>query len=327
MSADALPRLFYQMLRIRMVEEAIADLYPEQEMRCPVHLCIGQEAVAVGVCAALRPSDYAMSAHRSHGHYLAKGGNLKAMLAELYGKVTGCAGGKGGSMHMIDLAAGFIGATPIIGSTIAIAVGAALGSQMRGEQRVTTVFFGEAATEEGAFHEAVNFAVLKRLPVVFICENNLYSVYSPIEVRQPEGRTVTALAAGHGIESREGDGNDVHEVLVLSASAVAKALHGRGPTFLEFKTYRSREHCGPNCDDHLGYRRQEEVDTWKARCPIARARAELLRHGVPAADLDAMGAALRREIDDAVGFAKSSPYPERSLLMEHVAYAPQMAGV
>jgi len=327
MGADALKPLFYGMLRIRMVEEAIADLYPEQEMRCPVHVCIGQEAVAVGVCAALRADDYAMSAHRSHGHYLAKGGNLRAMLAELYGKATGCAGGKGGSMHMIDLAAGFIGATPIIGSTIAIAVGAALGSRMRGEARVTAVFFGEAATEEGTFHEAVNFAVLKRLPVLFVCENNLYSVYSPLEVRQPEGRTLTALAAGHGIESREGDGNDVQQVLAFSADAAVKALHGGGPTFLEFKTYRLREHCGPNDDDDLGYRRKEEVDTWKGRCPIARTRAELLRQGVPAANLDAMSAALRREIDDAVAFAKSSPYPERRLLMEHVAYARQLAGV
>ena len=188
MPADIARQLYYQMLRIRMVEEAIADLYAQQDMRCPIHLCIGQEAVAVGVCAALAADDYVLSGHRSHGHYLAKGGNLPAMLAEFYGKVTGCCQGKGGSMHLVDLAAGFLGAVPIVGSTMPIAVGTALASVMRGESRVTAVFFGEGATEEGVFHESLNFAALQKLPVVFVCENNLYSVYSPLAVRQPAGR-------------------------------------------------------------------------------------------------------------------------------------------
>ncbi|HET6882539.1 MAG TPA: thiamine pyrophosphate-dependent dehydrogenase E1 component subunit alpha, partial [Pirellulales bacterium] len=202
-------RLLRSMLRIRLIEEGIARTYADQQMRCPVHLCTGQEAVAAGVCAALDDSAQVMSTHRAHGHYLAKGGNLRAMLAEMYGKATGCAGGYGGSMHLIDLSAGFLGAAPIVGSTIPIAVGVAFGSSLRGENRVVVAFFGEGATEEGAFHEAMNFAALKRLPVLFVCENNLYSVYSPLGVRQPAARSVWQTAAGHGIESRHGDGNDV----------------------------------------------------------------------------------------------------------------------
>src|SRR5574341_1329612 len=219
MEAKTLCKLFYEMLRIRMVEEKIAELYPEQEMRCPVHFCIGQEAVAVGMCAALFREDYVMSGHRSHGHYLAKGGDLKAMMAELYGKVTGCSQGKGGSMHLVDLSAGFLGATPIVGSTIPISVGTALGSMMRGERRVTAIFFGDASPETGVFHESLNFAALKGLPVIFVCENNLYSTASPLSVRQPEGREIFWLAKAHGVESYQGDGNDVIEVYTMAAQA------------------------------------------------------------------------------------------------------------
>src|SRR5207249_1080843 len=200
---------YWNMLRIRLVEERIAEMYPQQEMRCPVHLCIGQEAIAVGVCAALDNTDYVTGGHRSHGHYLAKGGDLKAMVAELYGKATGCCEGKGGSMHLVDLPVGFLGAVPIVGSTIPLAVGAAFGAMMRSEKRVAVPFFGEGATEEGVFHESINFAALKKLPVVFVCENNNYSVYSHISVRQPANREVYSVAEGHGVESLQGDGNDV----------------------------------------------------------------------------------------------------------------------
>ncbi len=316
-------KLMYEMmLRIRMVEEKIADLYPEQEMRCPVHLCIGQEAVAVGVCANLTGDDYVLSGHRSHGHYLAKGGDLKAMMAELYGKVTGCSQGKGGSMHLVALSAGFLGATPIVGSTIPIAVGAAFGSVMRGERRVMVVFFGDAAVEEGVFHESINFAALKRLPVVFVCENNLYSVYSPLSVRQPEGREIFRLAKGHGMESYQGDGNDVIEVYKLAEQAVRKARDGGGPTFLEFKTYRWREHCGPNYDNELGYRTESEFQEWKQRCPIERLKERLLGDSVLCnQDIEGMIRNLEAEIEDAVVFAKESPFPAERLLLEHV-YAP-----
>jgi len=319
MEAETLKGLYYEMLRIRTVEERIAELYPEQEIRCPTHLCVGQEAVSVGVCASLSRDDYVLSNHRSHGHYLAKGGDLKAMMAELYGKVTGCSKGKGGSMHLVDLPVGFLGATPIVGSTIAIAVGTAFGSVMKGEQRVTVIFFGDGATEEGVFHESINFAALKKLPVVFVCENNLYSVYSPLSVRQPEGREVFWLAKGHGVESYQGDGNDVVEVYRLAEQAIGKARQGEGPTFLEFKTYRWREHCGPYYDNDLGYRTESEFQEWKERCPIERLQERLLKEGVLCnQDIEDMMRSMEVEMEEAVAFAKESPFPEERLLLEEI---------
>ncbi len=306
-----LKQLYYEMLRIRRVEESIATLYAEQQMRCPVHLSIGQEAVAAGAAAALKPGDQAMSGHRSHAHYLAKGGSLRAMLAEIYGKATGCCGGKGGSMHLVDLAAGFMGAVPIVGSTIPIAVGLAFGAQLQGSSRVTLAFFGEGATEEGVFHESINFASLKKLPVVFVCENNFYSVYSPLEVRQPRHREVFQQAIGHGVESHQADGNEVAEVLRLTQAAVEKARSGGGPTFIEFKTYRWREHCGPGYDNDIGYRTPEEYEHWKALCPLERTRRQLLAAGTAAAELDTMQARIDLEIAEAAAFAKASPFPTR----------------
>lgn len=314
--------LYYNLLRIRMVEETIAQRYAQQEMRCPIHLCIGQEAIAVGVCAHLAREDYVLSGHRSHGHYLAKGGDLNAMVAELYGKATGCAGGRGGSMHLIDLSAGFLGATPIVAASIPIAVGAALGSVMQKEPRVTVIFFGDAAPEAGACHESLNFALLKRLPVVFVCENNLYSVYSPMSVRQPEGRPLASLAAGHGMTTYRGDGNDVFSVSAIAQEAIQQVRDGGGPMFLEFMTYRWREHCGPYYDNDLGYRSEQEFQDWKQRCPVARCRERLLREGIlTSQDHEEIVRTLEREIDAAFRFARESLFPEAHELLEHV-YAP-----
>lgn len=319
MDGTLLKKLFREMLRIRLIEEKIADLYPEQEMRCPVHLCIGEEAVAVGTCAALEKQDYVFSAHRSHGHYLAKGGNLNTMMAELCGKVTGCAQGKGGSMHLMDQAAGFLASTPIVGSTIPIAVGAAFASVMKKEKNVTVVFFGEAATEEGVFHEAINFAALKKLPVIFVCANNLYSVYSPLSVRQPDNREVADLAKGHGVETFRGDGNDVAQVYEVSHKATARARRGEGPFFLQFTTYRWREHCGPNYDNTIGYRTEEEFLNWKKLCPIKKTREELLSKKLfSQMDLDRMTQEINQEIEQAVQFAKNSPFPNQTQLTDHI---------
>jgi len=319
MKPDVLKKLFFQMLRIRMLGEKIAELYPEQEMRCPVHLCIGQEAIGAGVCANLSSKDYVLSNHRSHAHYLAKGGNLNAMMAEIYGKVTGCCKGKGGSMHLVDISAGFLGAVPIVASSIPIGVGVAFGSMMRGEKRVTTVFFGDGAVEEGVFHESIDFAALKNLPVVFICENNMYSVYSPFSVRQPAGREIFKLAAGHGIDSYRGDGNNVMEVYQMAEQAVRKAMDGNGPTFLEFKTYRWLEHCGPNYDNDIGYRTESEFQEWKQRCPLGRLKDHLLGNGILFnQDINDMAGKITIEIDNAIAFAKGSPFPEDQLLLQDV---------
>lgn len=316
---ETLKRLYLSMLRVRLVEERIAAVYAEQEMRCPVHLSVGQEAVAAGVSAALAPEDWALSGHRAHAHYLAKGGSLRAMIAELYGRVTGCCEGKGGSMHLVDTSVGFLGSVPIVGSTIPIAVGAALGARMRGEPRVTVAYFGEGATEEGVFHEALNYAVLRNLPVVFVCENNFFSVYSPLSVRQPEGREVWKFAEGYGIEAWKGDGNDAIGVYERTKVAVEKARRGGGPTFLEFVTYRWREHCGPNYDNDLGYRSTEEFEEWKRKDPIPRLEQCLLADGAfTRVELDEMARAIETECDDAFRFAKASPFPGPEKLWEHL---------
>ncbi len=316
---EKLIQCYRQMVRLRRIEERIAVLYADQQMRCPVHLCIGQEAVPAGVCAVLEKDDYVLGNHRSHGHYLGKGGSLKSMMAELYGKATGCTQGKGGSMHLMDESVGFLGAAPIVSSTIPIAAGVAMGSMMKGESRVTIAFFGEAATEEGVFHETISYALLKKLPVVFVCENNLYSVYSPLSIRQPKEREVFELAKGHGMASFQGDGNNVEEVYAMTEQAVLKARRGQGPTFLEFATYRWLEHCGPNDDTAMGYRTEEECKSWKKKCPIARLEQKLRACGdLTDESLQAMKDEIDAEIEEAVTFAKSSPFPKKELLGEHV---------
>jgi TPP-dependent pyruvate/acetoin dehydrogenase alpha subunit len=310
--------MYRQMLRIRLIEEAIATRYAEQEMRCPTHLCIGQEAPPVGVSAHLRKDDLVFSGHRSHGHYLAKGGDLKAMVAELYGRATGCAGGKGGSQHLIDLACGFMGSAPILASTISVGVGAAWAAAMDGDDRVVIVYFGDGATEEGTFHEAVNFAGVRRLPVIFVCENNLYSVHSALDIRQPP-RSIASLGLAHGVAALQGDGNDVDIVQELAREAIERARSGAGATLIELATYRWKEHCGPGDDTDLGYRTQAELVDWKRRDPIATYAERLRRDAaLDLAEEKAIQTELEREIEDAFQFAKTSPFPAVSELLSHV---------
>lgn len=306
---------YFQMLRIRRIEEEIAAIYHQQTIRCPVHLCIGQEAVSVGVCASLNNDDWVFSSHRSHGHYLAKGGNLRRMVAEMLGKSTGCCLGRGGSMHLIDLEVGFRGATPIVASTIPIAVGAAFATKTLREQRIVTVFFGEGATEEGAFHEALNFAALQQLPVLFVCENNLYSVYSPLHVRQPSSRRITTISEGHGIRSSSGDGNDLDEVLKTSADAIERIRNGSGPELLEFATYRHREHCGPNFDNNLSYRANDEYDAWVNRCPLATFNK---LHTISEDKTKVFESIIKQEWQDAISFAEESEFPKPTSMLDHV---------
>jgi len=301
--------LLRSMLRIRRVEEALANRYAEQEMRCPMHLCIGQEAIAVGVCAALSAEDVVFSNHRAHGHYLAKGGNLNAMVAELYGRATGCCGGRGGSMHLIDLGAGFLGATPIVGGTVPLAVGSAWAASLKRSGRLTVVFFGDGCFEEGVVHESMNFASLHKLPVIFVCENNNFSVYTHRDERQPE-RPIYRLAEAHGMAAYTGDGNNVEEVLAISRTAVDLARQGQGPQFMELHTYRWREHCGPNFDDHLNYRTVQEIEAGMNGCPIASYTRKLEReHGDMCLEIAQFEAEIRQEIAAAFEFALSSEEP------------------
>lgn len=299
-------RLYRAMLRIRRVEEAIADRYADQEMRCPVHLSIGQEAVAAGVCAALSSADGVFSNHRAHAHYLAKGGSLTAMLAEIYGRADGCCKGIGGSMHMIDLAAGFMGAVPIVGATIPLAVGAAWAARLKGEDRVMAVFFGDGTFEEGVVYESINFAVLHSLPILFVCENNLYACYTRLSTRQPD-RPLHSVAAACGCCTLSVNGNDVAAVYEAASNAVAQMRAGGGPVFLECETYRWREHCGPNLDDDLGYRPEKEVEKWKAACPIGQLSAALPADFIAQAEQE-----IAREIEEAFVFALASDLPQPS---------------
>ena len=261
-------KLFESMLRIRLVEESIANKYSEQKMRCPTHLSIGQEAIAVGVCANLTSQDQVLSTHRAHAHYLAKGGCLNSMMAEIYGKASGCSKGMGGSMHLIDTSVGFMGSTAIVANTIPVAVGLALEKKLTRKKSIACVFFGDGATEEGAFYESVNFAIIHSLPILFICENNLYSVYSGLEVRQPVDRKIYKMVRAMGLSAQHGNGNDVEEVARKVKHAKTMILKSGGPQFLEFDTYRWREHCGPNFDNNIGYREESEFLKWKKKDPL-----------------------------------------------------------
>lgn len=310
--------LYKALYRIRRLEEEVARVYPTDRIKSPVHLSIGQEAVSVGVCLALRPADVVFGTYRSHALYLAKGGDMRRMVAEMYGKATGCARGKGGSMHLIDRSCGFLGAAPILGGTAALAVGAAFGSQMQGLDHVTVAFFGDAAIEEGPFYECVNFAALKQLPVVLVCENNGLSTCSPPGVRQPPGRDIASLVHGMGLASSSGDGNDVLEVCRLASAAVDRARAGGGAHFLEFRTDRWREHCGPGYDFNLGYRLESELQVWQQRCPLRRMERHMKEVG--AWDESALAQVVRNEndeIDQAVRFALESPFPTSRRLLEH----------
>ncbi|MSP81047.1 MAG: thiamine pyrophosphate-dependent dehydrogenase E1 component subunit alpha [Rhodospirillales bacterium] len=304
------------MLRIRLVEEAIADHYGEGEMRCPVHLSIGQEAAAVGVCETLALTDKVYSTHRCHAHYLAKGGDLNRMFAEICGKAAGCIGGRGGSMHLMDHDKGMMASIPIVSSSIPIAVGSALADKRTRSGKVTVAFFGDAAIEEGVFHESANFAALHKLPVVFVCENNLYSVYTPLRLRQPD-RPLTEVARAHGMHALHGNGNDIEETFDLAAKAIQRARDEQGPTFLLLDTYRWREHCGPNFDNNIGYRDESEFKEWEVRCPVRGLRARI-GDALTAERERSMTAELNSEIEAARAFARTAPLPDPSDASLHV---------
>lgn len=283
-----------KMLRIRLIEERIAHHYKDQAMRCPVHLSIGQEAAAVGVCEALKSNDKMVSTHRGHAHYLAKGGSLKGLIGELYGKMSGCSKGNGGSMHLVDMQAGFYGSTSIVAGTVPVGVGLSFADHLKGDESTTVICIGDAAVEEGVFHEAANFASLHKLNVIFLCENNLYSCYTRVEHRQPQ-RPMRYVARAHELHYFLTEPNDVRDINFKTL----KAIQAHGPAFIEVPTYRFIEHCGPNIDDNLGYRTAEEVKYWQKFDPLA--------------GMDGMlQVSVQQEIDEAFADAIAAPYPDES---------------
>jgi len=308
-----LKSIYLRAFRIRKVEEEIAFRYPEQEMRCPTHLSIGQELVASVYAEFVSTDDYAVSTHRAHAHYLAKGGDLNKMIAEIYGKETGCSKGLGGSMHLIDKSVGFMGSTAIVGGTIPVGVGLGLSIKIKNEERISTVFLGDGATEEGVFYESLNFTALKQLPVLFICENNQYSVYSNLDVRQPKERKIYKLAESIGIKSAHANGYDIDDTYEKLKKAVAYVKIDKKPYFIELDTYRFREHCGPNFDNHIGYRTEEEYKNFLEADPLVKLKEHLQEE-----DLALNEALIMDEIKNAFTFAKESAFPKYKDMQEFI---------
>jgi len=317
-ASDKKRHLFYSMLRIRRVQEKIERLYLKDEMKTPVHLCIGQEAVAVGICAALDKDDYISSNHRGHGHYLAKGGDLKALIAELHCRKTGCSKGYGGSMHLVDVAVGHLGSSSIVGGGIPIGTGLGLAIQMKNSHQVSTIFFGDGAADEGVLYESINFAILKRLPVVFVLENNQWAVCSHASVRQP-GVNIFHLAEQEMLFSRKIDGNGVMEVYDTARLAIDRARTGGGPSFIECNTYRILGHAGCGTQDPEGYRDRKEVEEWKKRCPVKTFLETLIdERTLTHHEVSAMEKRIEIEIEEAFLFAKERPLADQQDLYKHI---------
>lgn len=301
-------RFYSQMLRIRLAEEKLVELSKAGEISSLTHLSIGQEAVAVGICSALSKDDSVVSTHRCHAHYLAKGGDLKSMMAELFGKRDGCCGGRGGSMHLLDPGAGMNLSTPIVGGSIPIAVGLGLSIKLKSEKRVSVAFFGDGAVEEGVFWESLNFASVHKLPVIFVCENNLYATHAHILKRQPSV-DIAGRIASHNVCTRVVNGNNVLAVFSVADRLIKILREENQPVFIEAKTYRLKEHWGPGEDWHLGYRSRDEGRYWEARCPIKRLEKELKENGYPAGYFENLRIRIAKEIEEAVKFSRQSPEP------------------
>lgn len=318
---DLAIRLYKALLRIRRAEEVLADEYRTGSMRTPTHFGIGQEAVAVGVCEALENEDVVYTHHRSHTHYLAKGGSMLGLVAELLGREGGCSRGRGGSVHLTDRSVGFIGSSPILGHSAALAVGSALAFRMDNLSRIAVGFFGEGALDEGAMWESFNYASIHKLPVLFVCENNLYATESPMSVRQADGTDLCERVRSFKVRAERIDGNDVEAVYQAAQSAVKACRDGEGPVFLECMTYRWREHVGPLWDYEVNrtYRSKEELEAWMEKCPVKCFGESLLASDAATAnDLGAWRVGINKEMNEVLEQARNSPWPEASTLFDNV---------
>lgn len=305
--------LFESLLQIRFTEEMIAENYKDQQMRTAVHLGTGQEAVAVGVCANLKKGDAVFSHHRNHNHFLASGGDVFELVAELYGHEDGCSRGRGGSVHLNHRNKVFFASTAILGESISLAVGSALSFAMAGTQQITIAFFGDAAWEEGVIYESLNFAAIHSIPVLFICENNTYSTESLLSSRRAEGSEFTQRAKSFGVESIKGDGNNLQEVFSVVSDIVSKMRKNPKPYLIEFDTYRWREHVGPNFDHEVGrtFRSKSELVEWQKKDPVVLMREYLIkRDSVTNDDLNVLQKSVFEKVAQEFERAKNSPKPE-----------------
>jgi len=300
--------LYEKMRTIRVFEERVATVVEKGEVRTPCHLAIGQEAIASGVCQALNPEDTLWGGHRSHGHFLAKGGGLRGLMAEIFARETGCSRGRGGSMHLAAPEVGILGTVPLVAATIPLAVGAALASHLRGESRVAVAFFGDGAVEEGHFHESMNLAAVYRLPVLFVCENNFYASHMALLQRRAKDNILEA-AHVHGLAGERLDGNDAVLVFEKAREAVRRARNGEGPTLLECRTYRWRGHVGPSWDMDVGVQRKDELKDWLGRDPIQKLRSDLLAIPGMSDRLSVFDEVLERQVEEAIVFARASRPP------------------
>ncbi len=318
---DFLLELYKKMYTIRVCEESLVDPILTGEVKCPCHLYSGQEAVAVGLCSAVNDSDYLFGNHRSHGHYLAKGGDLKAMIAEIFGKETGCSKGRGGSMHVIDTKKGMMGAAPIVGGTISLALGSALASWVKGEQKVTLCFFGDGAAGEGVLYESLNFAALNKLPIIFVCENNFYSTHMSFDDCRSKDSLVDSGTL-FGMKSVKLDGNNVLTVYEKALEVVEHCKSGAGPVFIEAITYRLRGHVGPDDNiqgTHTDIRPESEIALWREKDPLIQLETTLKQlHGVDKDTLKPLREQVEKTVLEAFDYAKQSPLPDKSTLAHYV---------
>lgn len=315
LTREKLVEMYRKMLEIRLFEEKVFELYGQNLVPGTIHLYAGEEAVAVGACSALRMDDYIISTHRGHGHCIAKGADLNRTMAEILGKETGYCKGKGGSMHIADFSIGMLGATAVVGAGLPIAVGAGLSAKLRKTYQVTVCFFGEGASNQGTFHESLNMASTWKLPVIFVCENNLYAMGTR-QSRVMNIENVADRAAAYGIQGVATDGNDVLAVYKATSEAVEEARRGEGPTLIECKTYR---HKGHSRVDPAKYRPKEEVQDWLRRDPIKNLKEYLAReYSLTDDELQSIEKEVATRIDEAVKFALESPYPKPEEALEDV---------
>jgi acetoin:2,6-dichlorophenolindophenol oxidoreductase subunit alpha len=316
--------LYKTMLRIRLFEEKVAEFVENRTALTPCHLYIGQEAIATGVCAALKNSDVIWGNHRSHGHFIAKGGSIDKLMAEILCREDGVSNGRGGSMHVISQENGIMGTVPIVAATIPLAVGSALASQIRNDKKVTVAFFGDGATEEGHFHESVNLAALYKLPVLFVCENNYYASHLSMKERRPDNN-LHEFGNVYRINSVVEDGNDIDKVIKVTEEAVQKARNGEGPSFLEFTTYRWKGHVGHRSDMDVGVMRKDELQEWLPKDPISRLKNKMMANGQSLQSIETAEKEINDEIQRAVEYAMNSPFPDVQDVNNHVFYAEEKA--
>lgn len=318
LDCETVSRLYQCMLKIRMTEEKVAEIYPSDRIQSPIHLCVGQEAVSAGVVQAFERKDHIYGSYRGHGIYVAKGGDLKKFFAELYGKATGYAKGKGGSMHAGAPEVGLMGCTAVVASQIPVATGDALASQMQGSPRLVGAFFGDGAVDEGVFFESINFAVLKKLPILYVCENNHYAVHSKVSDRHKQTE-LFRIGEGLGLQGYRFDGNDVAAVYSFTKQACQYLRDGGEPLLLEFMTYRRYEHVGPRIDDGQPYQDREGLTQALENDPLERTKRDLVKEfGITEEAISEWTDSVQKEIEEAVRFAEESPFPEPESLYQDV---------